>query len=491
MNREGVLSVSQLNYAVRHLLEGELGQVWLLGEISNLSQPVSGHWYLTLKDEQAQVRCAMFRQRNLRVAFPVKNGMQVLVRASVSLYEPRGDYQVIIDSMQPAGDGLLQQQFEQLKGRLAEAGLFAQAHKKPLPSFVKCVGLITSSSGAALQDMLQVLKRRDPNLAIVIYPTMVQGKSAADEIAEVIAIADARQECDVLIVGRGGGSLEDLWCFNEEVVAQAIFRARTPIISAVGHETDVTIADFVADVRAPTPSAAAELVSRDAAELQHRLQQLRDRAGFAFDTLYLSKKQDFERINARLTVVQPAKQLHFFQSQLRLCRQRAQRAIQQAIRSHQMALVQTERRLHGQHPSQQLARQRQQLAIQQKLLVRLVQQQLLQRQQQWQQLTQRVAVTRLLSQMGHAQHQLDQVRQRLRFAMQQRFGEHKQAFHFLCLRMESVSPLKILARGYSVTQNELNEVIMHTAQVGEGERLYTRVLDGVIVSRVEQKQAVD
>ena len=200
-----IFTVTQLNYSVRHLLEIELGQVWLTGEISNFSQPVSGHWYLSLKDENAQVRCAMFKMKNLRVNFRPQNGMQVLVRASVSLYEPRGDYQLIIESMQMAGDGLLQQQFEELKMKLAAQGFFAQEHKKPIPKFVKQVGIITSPSGAALQDILHILNRRDPSLQIAIYPTLVQGKEATQDIIDTIKLANQRKECDVLIVWRGGG----------------------------------------------------------------------------------------------------------------------------------------------------------------------------------------------------------------------------------------------------------------------------------------------
>ena len=260
-----------------------MGQIWLSAEISNLSQPASGHWYFTLKDDRAQVRCAMFRNSNRRVTFRPQNGQQVLVRASITLYEPRGDYQLIAESMQPAGDGLLQQQFEQLKQRLSAEGLFDQQFKQPLPAPAKRVGVITSASGAALHDILQVLQRRDPSLPIVIYPTSVQGAEAPMQIVRAIETANRRDECDVLIVGRGGGSLEDLWSFNDERVARAIFASRIPIVSAVGHETDVTIADFVADLRAPTPSAAAELVSRNQLELLRQLQSQQQRLEMAMD----------------------------------------------------------------------------------------------------------------------------------------------------------------------------------------------------------------
>ncbi|EBQ9466100.1 exodeoxyribonuclease VII large subunit, partial [Salmonella enterica subsp. enterica serovar Wangata] len=211
-----IFTVSRLNQTVRLLLEQEMGQVWISGEISNFTQPASGHWYFTLKDDTAQVRCAMFRNSNRRVTFRPQHGQQVLVRANITLYEPRGDYQIIAESMQPAGEGLLQQKYEQLKAKLQAEGLFDQQHKQPLPSPAHCVGVITSKTGAALHDILHVLKRRDPSLPVIIYPTAVQGDDAPGQIVRAIELANARGECDVLIVGRGGGSLEDLWSFNDE-----------------------------------------------------------------------------------------------------------------------------------------------------------------------------------------------------------------------------------------------------------------------------------
>ena len=291
MQSTTIYSVTQLNGLARQLLETNFNQIWLTGEISNFTQPVSGHWYLTLKDENAQVRCAMFRMKNSRVTFHSQNGVQVLVRASVSLYEPRGDYQLIIEAMHPAGEGLLQQKFDALKMKLAAEGLFAQHLKKRLPDFPKRIGIITSATGAALQDILNILARRDPSLGIVIYPTPVQGTEATAELVQMIELANLRREVDVLIVGRGGGSLEDLWCFNEEAVARAIFNSALPIISAVGHETDVTIADFVADLRAPTPSAAAELVSRDQEELLQQLFYKKQRLEMAIDRLLHNWRQ--------------------------------------------------------------------------------------------------------------------------------------------------------------------------------------------------------
>ena len=436
---DNIYSVSQLNQSVRLMLENQLGAVWLTGEISNFSQPVSGHWYLSLKDENAQVRCAMFRMKNLRVSFRPTNGMQVLVRANVSLYEPRGDYQLIIESMHLAGEGLLMQQFEALKLKLAAEGLFAQHLKKNLPHFSKAVGIITSKTGAALQDILHILQRRDPSLKIIIYPTAVQGKDAATEIAHMIELANQRQEVDVLIVGRGGGSLEDLWCFNEEMVARAIFHSHLPVISAVGHETDVTIADFVADVRAPTPSAAAELVSRNQTELLQQLQYRRQRLEIALDRLFAEKQQKLKHLSLRLHNQHPQAQLRI---QQQLITQLSHR-LQQSLR----------------HRWQKKAENLTALSI------RLYKNPLPLRIQQYEQRLAQLKV-RLNSHMN------------LTLSLQQ-----KQLAH-LCGKLDSLSPLKVLARGYSITQNQQNFTIRSMKDVNVGEQIKTRLPDGDIISQV-------
>ena len=443
---DNIYSVSQLNQSVRLMLENQLGAVWLTGEISNFSQPVSGHWYLSLKDENAQVRCAMFRMKNLRVSFRPTNGMQVLVRANVSLYEPRGDYQLIIESMHLAGEGLLMQQFEALKLKLAAEGLFAQHLKKNLPHFSKAVGIITSKTGAALQDILHILQRRDPSLKIIIYPTAVQGKDAATEIAQMIELANQRQEVDVLIVGRGGGSLEDLWCFNEEMVARAIFHSHLPVISAVGHETDVTIADFVADVRAPTPSAAAELVSRNQTELLQQLQYRRQRLEIALDRLFAEKQQKLKHLSLRL---------------------------------------------HNQHPQAQLR-------IQQQLIMQLshrLQQSLRHR---WQKkaenltaLSMRLYKNPLPLRLQQYEQQLAQLKVRLNSHMNLTLSLQQKQLAHLCGKLDSLSPLKVLARGYSITQNQQNLTIRSIKDVNVGEQIKTRLPDGDIISqviRLEEKE---
>ena len=436
---DNIYSVSQLNQSVRLMLENQLGAVWLTGEISNFSQPVSGHWYLSLKDENAQVRCAMFRMKNLRVSFRPTNGMQVLVRANVSLYEPRGDYQLIIESMHLAGEGLLMQQFEALKLKLAAEGLFAQHLKKNLPHFSKAVGIITSKTGAALQDILHILQRRDPSLKIIIYPTAVQGKDAATDIAQMIELANQRQEVDVLIVGRGGGSLEDLWCFNEEMVARAIFHSHLPVISAVGHETDVTIADFVADVRAPTPSAAAELVSRNQTELLQQLQYRRQRLEIALDRLFAEKRQKLKHLSLRLHNQHP-------QAQLR---------IQQQLITQLSHRLQQTLRHHWQKTAENLTA----------LSMRLYKNPLPLRLQQYEQ-------------------QLAQLKVRLNSHMNLTLSLQQKQLAHLCGKLDSLSPLKVLARGYSITQNQQNFTIRSIKDVNVGEHIKTRLTDGDIISQV-------
>jgi exodeoxyribonuclease VII large subunit len=272
-----VLTVSELNSSTKLFLEQNIPLLWIRGEISNLKCYQSGHWYFSLKDSSAQIRCVLFSHRNQYIDWQPKDGMQVEVLALVTLYEPRGDFQLNVETMRRAGLGELFEAFEQLKAKLEKAGLFDPVKKKPLPAFPKQIGIVTSPDTAALRDVLTTLRRRMPFLPVIIYPVLVQGKTAANTIANAIAIANRRAECDVLILCRGGGSIEDLWTFNEETVALAIAASNIPVISGVGHETDFTIADFVADTRAPTPTAAAELASRDHKELSQRLNALHQR----------------------------------------------------------------------------------------------------------------------------------------------------------------------------------------------------------------------
>ncbi|WP_350305317.1 exodeoxyribonuclease VII large subunit [Photorhabdus viridis] len=435
----GIFSISRLNQTVRQLLEMEMGRIWVSAEISNFSQPSSGHWYFTLKDERAQVRAAMFRSSNQRATFKPQNGQQVLVRAAITLYEPRGDYQLIVESMQPAGDGLLQQQFELLKQKLNDEGLFDQSHKKPLPSPAQQLGVITSASGAALHDMLNILQRRDPSLPIVIYPTAVQGTEAPLQIIQAIELANARQECDVLIVGRGGGSLEDLWSFNDERVARAIFHSDIPIVSAVGHETDVTIADFVADLRAPTPSAAAELVSRNQLELLRQIQSQQQRLEMAMDYFFAQKQQIFSLLSHRLQQQHPHLRLARQQNLLVSLRQRLTDSLQRHLRQSDLAYEKLQQRLWYSKPSQQIRQYSQQI-----------------QQQDF----------------------------RLKQAIERQISRSREKFAVSCSRMEAVSPLATLARGYSISEVPDGKLLKQTKQVHVGDTLKTRLQDGWIESEV-------
>jgi len=344
-NSAKIYTVARLNQEAKNLLETGLGTLWVEAEISNLSMPVSGHWYFTLKDNRAQVRCAMFKGRNRLVTFRPEHGNKVLVRAKLSLYEPRGDYQLIVESMKMAGDGRLQQQFEALKLKLATEGLFAQAHKKSLPAYPQKIGIVTSSTGAALQDILQILARRDPNLEIIIYPAQVQGALAAQQVAQQIALANARHEVDILIVGRGGGSLEDLWCFNEEIVARTIYASELPIVSAVGHETDVSISDFVADVRAPTPSAAAELVSRDIEQLMQALDYKEKMLTFSINNYVQSCQRKITQTLARLQQQDPQARLKAQAQHLALNQQHLNQLMRSWLEKYQRELQQKSEKL--------------------------------------------------------------------------------------------------------------------------------------------------
>jgi exodeoxyribonuclease VII large subunit len=284
-----IYAVHELTSEIKHTLE-KFGIVWIQGEISNFKRHTSGHMYFSLKDDRAQIKAAMFRNSNITLKFRPEDGLQVLVRGRISVYEPRGDYQVIVELMEPKGIGSLQLAFEQLKEKLRKEGLFDEARKVPLPLLPRKIGVVTSPTGAAIQDMLRILKRRNASVNVLIYPAQVQGAGAAEEIAAGIRYFNTRDDIDVIIAGRGGGSIEDLWAFNEEVVARAIYGSRIPVISAVGHEVDYTIADFVADLRAPTPSAAAEMVSGAREELLGAVRSLSGRLSQA-ERLYLERRR--------------------------------------------------------------------------------------------------------------------------------------------------------------------------------------------------------
>jgi exodeoxyribonuclease VII large subunit len=306
-SESSVMTVEQLNRQIRQLIEGELGLVWVQGEISNFKAHSSGHFYFSLKDAKSQISAVMFRGHNSRLKFKPTDGLEVIVRGRVTVYEPRGNYQIVAETMEPVGAGALQKAFEQLKEKLKAEGLFESSRKRPLPALPRHIAIVTSPTGAAIRDMINVLTRRNRNVRITLVPTIVQGESAAPKIIEAMRLAEQLPEVDVMIVGRGGGSIEDLWAFNDEKLARAIAASPIPVISAVGHEIDFTIADFVADLRAPTPSAAAELVVKNTADLVARLQSLERLLAFSINKLLKTELQKVDSLARRL--VDPKKTL--------------------------------------------------------------------------------------------------------------------------------------------------------------------------------------
>ena len=351
-----ILSITQLNAEVSQLLTQGFAALWVEGEISNFVRHSSGHLYFSLKDAGAQVRCAMFRGRTSTLKIQPKNGMKVVARGKVGLYETRGEFQMVVDLMEEAGIGALQRQFEALKHELHAQGLFADTHKQALPRFPRSIGVITSPTGAAIRDILHVLQRRCPQIPVYVYPVAVQGDGASTQIAQAIAQADHEQRCDVLIVGRGGGSIEDLWAFNEAVVAHAIFNCKTPIISGVGHEIDFTIADFVADVRAPTPSAAAELVSPDMAAHQQHLQRLTAQLHREQQRYLQQARLNLQRLQQRLANQRPTQRLQQKAQRLDELDTRLQHAMQRYLQQRQDKLQLQVGKLHALSPLATLER---------------------------------------------------------------------------------------------------------------------------------------
>ncbi|GAB3030076.1 exodeoxyribonuclease VII large subunit [Bowmanella dokdonensis] len=437
-NQQTIYTVSRLNRHARQVLESEIGQVWVRAEISNFVAAGSGHWYFTLKDDRAQVRAAMFRNTNRRVSMRPREGDRVLVRAAISLYEPRGDYQLIVEHMEPEGEGLLKQQFEQLKHRLLSEGLFDAEHKKPLPHPILRVGIVTSPTGAALHDILTVLRRRNPAIEVILYPSQVQGGVASSQLIQAIETANRRKEVDVLIVGRGGGSLEDLWCFNDEMLARCIFASTLPIISAVGHEVDVSIADFVADMRAPTPSAAAELVSQDKLELQKRVEQCQHRLARAFGNFLKTRQYLHHRVASQLERYHPQTKLRQQAQHLDGLSANLHHLWQRRLNQLHSRMQGLEGRLARQSPGQRLEAQQQRLTYLRQSL-----------QRGWQQLYQ------------SKQHKL------------------AGCSHLL----DTVSPLATLARGYSISLVG-RRLITRTDVLQPGDQMITRLIDGEVSSKV-------
>ena len=435
-----IYTITRLNREARAVLEDSFPpSLWVRGEISNLAQPGSGHIYFSLKDKHSQVRCAMFRGANRHLRFAPENGQEVLVRAGVSLYEGRGEFQLIVEAMEPAGAGALQQAFEKLKQRLQEEGLFAEDHKQPVPAFPGTIGVVTSPTGAAVRDIIQVLGRRYAVADVIVYPVPVQGDGAAQQIAETIQVANRRQECDVLILARGGGSLEDLWSFNEETVARAIYRSVIPVVSGIGHEIDFTIADFVADQRAPTPSAAAELVSPDSTSLKSTLNNLHSQLHMRVADLLAAHLRNVTQLGKRLP--RPTYLLQNMTQRTDDLAIRLRLALDNGITLRRARLNRFADILRSRNPLQQLAGYRTRCAGLEKQL----QNQLVRSLQTW-----------------------------------------KKQLDFLYHSLEMVSPQATLDRGYAIVTDEDEKIVRRAAQLRENTEISTRFSKGSIRSTVNR-----
>lgn len=435
-SQRDVYTVSRLNSEVRAVLEGSFPLLWVEGEVSNLAMPRSGHLYFSLKDGHAQVRCALFRNKRVLLRQQPANGEQFLVRARISFFEPRGDFQLIVEHMEPAGAGSAQRAFEALKAKLQKEGLFDTERKQALPAFPRHLGVITSPSGAAVRDVLKVLRRRAPHLRVTIYPSLVQGEGAAEELHQTLELALARAECDVLLLTRGGGSIEDLAAFNDESLARTIAAAGIPIVSAVGHEIDFTISDFVADRRAPTPSAAAELISPDAGALLLGLTRQTRRLEAGMQRRVRAEREQLSRLGVRLRRASPANRLRQQQQRLDTADLRLNRAMNARLRERRERLVALRRQLRGYSPARRLAMLRQRLAS---------------------------------------------LPERLLLAWQTQQRARRQRLAATVRELNAVSPLATLERGYAVlrrTETKAQPIVRSVNDVHAEDRLKALLADG-------------
>lgn len=435
-----IYTVSRLNREAKVLLEESFPPIWIEGEISNLSRPASGHVYFSLKDAQAQVRCAFFRQHQRQLGIVLKDGLHVLARARVSLYEGRGDYQIIIEYLEEAGEGALRRAFDALKQRLLQEGLFDVAHKKPLPKLPRRLGIITSPSGAVIHDILTTLRRRFPGINVLVYPVPVQGEGAAEKIAGMISLAGKRGDCDALILARGGGSLEDLWAFNEEIVARAIYACPIPVVCGVGHETDFTIADMVADARAPTPTAAAEMLSPNQQEWLAQFARLEARLSTGMRGRLRNQQQRLDWFSARL--VHPRNRIMLLQQNLKTLAQRLNLAQTANLRQTRSAMQAMITRLHHNAPQPRLQALKQ---------------------------SNRHLYSRLAIGMKRQVERADSQLKRL-----------MQSLHTL-------SPLATLERGYAIVQRpDNNAIVTNARKIKPGERVQARLAHGQLDCLVEK-----
>lgn len=439
---ERVLTPGQLNTLARDLLESAFPLVWVEGELGSVTRPASGHIYFTLKDARAQVRCALFKPKSQWLRFQPREGLRVLARGRLTLYEARGDYQLVLDTLEEAGEGALRRAFEELKARLAAEGLFDAARKRPLPAFVRRLAVITSPTGAVIRDIVSVLGRRFPLVEIDLLPAQVQGATAAAQITALLRAAEAGGRYDAILIARGGGSLEDLWAFNDEALVRAIAASQVPVVSAVGHETDFTLADFAADLRAPTPSAAAELLVPDASELRARLRALDLRLQTLQRQHLRTLAQRADQAALRLDALRPQARLDLLRQRLQEAGRRLEAARHRDIEQRRARLQHAALALRAHQPARRLPP-----------------------------LTEHVA---MLAGRAHA-------------AMAGRLRQEQLHVQGLARSLEAVSPLATVARGYAILTGEDGRLLRSVAQASPGERVQARLPDGQLRMRVEER----
>ena len=447
MDKEVVkYTVSELNRLSRQTLESKFPLIWVEGEISNFSMPASGHWYFKMKDETATISCAMFRKQNSRSSFKPQNGIKALARCKITIYEVSGNYQLIIEQIESAGIGALQRKFEELKKQLFDEGIFDDKHKLPIPKYPKKIGIITSPTGAAIQDILSILKRRYPIASVLVYPSIVQGNtldgtSAAKELTERIIFANKENNCDVLILARGGGSIEDLWAFNDETLTRSIHNSNIPIISAVGHEVDYTICDFVSDCRAPTPSAAAEIVSPDINSIIQRLNEKELQLNHMILGFLQARYQKIDNLFMRIR--NPNDYLLHIQTQIEGLQNRIYKNITSKIKIDKETLTHIDKNLQRNHPSEYLCNLSDRLCLLEKKLNNEIIKLLITKQEKWEN------SLRLL---------------------------------------EAVSPLNTIKRGYAIVLNKDKKIIKRTSDIKINDRIFTMLGDGGVFSNIEEIQ---
>ena len=434
------ISVSELNALAKALLEDHLAGLWIAGEVSNLTRAASGHYYFSLKDNRAQVRCAMFKGAASRLAKPLKEGDHIEVAGKISIYEARGEFQITVNEVRLKGLGQLYEAYERLKAQLQAEGAFAAERKKPLPARPQCIGIVTSLAAAALRDVVTTLKRRAPEIPVIVYPTAVQGAGSEFQIAQAIKTASQRAECDVLIVCRGGGSIEDLWAFNEETVVRAIEACEIPVVSGVGHETDFTLADFVADVRAPTPTGAAELVSPNRQESLHRLAQAKGRLKTVLEQRYFDASQKLDWLARQIR--HPRQKLDEQRTYIHKLAQTLSYSMTQNVRAHTARLERQTQALKHCRPDISVYRQ---------------------------------DIDRFQTTLSHAFRQL--------------LAHRRQSLTAQTALLEAVSPQQILERGFSVVKNTRGQVIRNADVLKQGQKLHITFADGETDVRVTKEQA--